>query len=402
MTICSTKKIAFITTGNPNNRKGFFNNVQERAIRLLNADIKDFDINFYIIRHRDSLLFSLIRREKRMVIQPTVMVDHIRYKSLWIQHNFIDYLLTEKIKVRGLSDKKYINKHRIDLKGCDLILAHGPDANYLAYSVNQMQGTPYIASWHGSDINMMPEINKKTRALFKKIIEAAALNLFVSKRLLETSHNITRAANKEVLYTGPADSFVKQSPEKIEITKEKHKAQGKQIVGFIGNLISIKNIKSLPLIFKQIADYKPDIQFWIIGDGELEVSLRKGLGQTSAQCTFFGKVVPSQIPDLINCMNIIVLPSLNEGLPRITLEALACRVPVIGSNVGGIPEVIGLENVFELDSNFENNISKRAIEILRKNEPAKPFPEEFSWDNAIVKLERVIRDVMDKQATEND
>jgi glycosyltransferase involved in cell wall biosynthesis len=85
---------------------------------------------------------------------------------------------------------------------------------------------------------------------------------------------------------------------------------------------------------------------------------------------------------------LLVLPSLNEGLPRVTLEALACGVPVVGSDVGGIPEVIGEENVFELNPMFEKNISKRAIEILKNNEPAKPFPEEFSWDGAVEKLER--------------
>ena len=74
-------KIGFLTSGNPNNRKGFFNNVQERALRLLDAEIDDIAIDFFIIRHRDSLLFSLIRRKARPHMQSEVMIDNIKYKN---------------------------------------------------------------------------------------------------------------------------------------------------------------------------------------------------------------------------------------------------------------------------------------------------------------------------------
>lgn len=60
----------------------------------------------------------------------------------------------------------------------------------------------------------------------------------------------------------------------------------------------------------------------------------------------------------------LLLPSLNEGMPRVTLEALTCGVSVVGSNVGGISESIGEKNSFDLDDDFLNSISSRAIEIL--------------------------------------
>ena len=51
-------------------------------------------------------------------------------------------------------------------------------------------------------------------------------------------------------------------------------------------------------------------------------------------------------------------------MPRVTLEALTCGVSVVGSNVGGISESIGEKNSFDLDDDFLNSISSRAIEIL--------------------------------------
>ena len=45
----------------------------------------------------------------------------------------------------------------------------------------------------------------------------------------------------------------------------------------------------------------------------------------------------------MNCIDVLLLPSRNEGLPLVTLEALKCGASVLGSEVGGIPEVIGRE-----------------------------------------------------------
>lgn len=49
-------------------------------------------------------------------------------------------------------------------------------------------------------------------------------------------------------------------------------------------------------------------------------------------------------------------------MPRVTLEAKACGVHVVGSDRGGIPESIGSENCFTLDDQFVNNISNRITE----------------------------------------
>ena len=60
-------------------------------------------------------------------------------------------------------------------------------------------------------------------------------------------------------------------------------------------------------------------------------------------------------------------------------------VPVIGSNRGGIPEVLSTDNTFELNSNFVENISRRAVEILTTNDINVELPKKFSWEQAIAK-----------------
>ena len=60
-------------------------------------------------------------------------------------------------------------------------------------------------------------------------------------------------------------------------------------------------------------------------------------------------------------------------------------MPVVGSDVGGIPESIGVENCFKLDNDFVNNISSRAVEILENQETPKELSKEFSWDFTLKK-----------------
>jgi len=88
------------------------------------------------------------------------------------------------------------------------------------------------------------------------------------------------------------------------------------------------------------------------------------------------------MPELINCMDLIVLPSKNEGLPSVALESLACGVPMIGSDVGGISEAIGIENVVPLDADFVDNFSKLAVKRLTE-------PSEVRLDDQF-KLEVIV------------
>src|SRR5690625_2385299 len=388
--------IAFITNGSPDNQKGMFNNVQERASRLIDVQDGKLNIDFYMIRHRDSLLFSLIRRKSRPKRISYAKVGNVRYKYLWVKHTFYDYILTTRYKKRPIFDKKYIDRHIDSFSEYDLIAAHGISANYLAYAIHEKHKTPYITSWHGSDINLAPHHNKEAFALTKDIIEKASMNLIVSKALLKTSDKITTSAQKQVLYTGPAAHFSPVSSAKKKEIKEKYGAKNKKVIGFIGNFVPVKNIGALPEIYKELARKRDDIIFWIVGDGPLENQLQEALDSIHANYKMFGKLEPPSVPEVLNGMDVLLLPSLNEGLPRVTLEALACQVPVVRSNVGGIPEVIEENNTFGLDDNFTIKISNRILEIIENEELSSEIPQEFSWKKSIDYLTHIFKESINK------
>ena len=232
------------------------------------------------------------------------------------------------------------------------------------------------------------------------ILQNADCNLFVSKALLNVSNRISKNSVKDVVYTGPSEKFVRSTD--IEIARyREHNGETKEslILGFVGNLIPIKNVLVIPDILSKVIEkigHSRSIVFWIAGNGSLKESLQKELLRNNIPHKFFGKLLPEEIPAFMSSLNILILPSLNEGLPLVTLEAKSCGVHVVASDVGGIRECIGEKNCFELDDNFSSRVSNRIVEILQTNESVEPLEKSFSWNSAIQKEVKYYKQIRNK------
>jgi glycosyltransferase involved in cell wall biosynthesis len=75
---------------------------------------------------------------------------------------------------------------------------------------------------------------------------------------------------------------------------------------------------------------------------------------------FAGRVPQVEVARCMNAMDVMVLPSRNEGWPCVVLEAQACGTCVVGSSSGGIPEAIGFdEYVAKEEENFEERFARK-------------------------------------------
>ncbi|MBU2710695.1 glycosyltransferase [Zooshikella harenae] len=112
------------------------------------------------------------------------------------------------------------------------------------------------------------------------------------------------------------------------------------IIGTIGRLVKVKGHEYLIKSFAEISQKDKSIKLVIIGGGELEQSLQnlaKNLG-VEDRVLFTGEIFNAY--RLLKAFDLFVLPSLEEGMPLVIFEALIAKVPIISTNVGGIPEVI--------------------------------------------------------------
>jgi glycosyltransferase involved in cell wall biosynthesis len=114
---------------------------------------------------------------------------------------------------------------------------------------------------------------------------------------------------------------------------------------FAGVLAPVKGVEVLLEAFARVAGQHPQSRVWVVGRpesarylGHLRLRARD-LGL--AHCVVFeNEIPPSQLAGLMGRVRGLALPSYSEGFPRVLIEAMRCGTPVLGSRVGGIPEII--------------------------------------------------------------
>lgn len=386
-------KIAIIYAGQPSFNKGLASFVYEKCRRMQELQDENLQVDCYMLRDDYSLLMRLISGGKlgkicgKRIHESDCNVKGVAFKCLWRIHGISDNILYSKLGLH-LSENAFMRSIAGRLKDYDVICTHKTPCHCIGRFMKNHYGIPYIATWHGSDINVYPYDKKVIMTDTVAAIENADMNLFVSKGLLAASYKLTKKGERDVNYTGAAKHFFKFSDKKRLELRKQNGVDGCKVISFVGNLVPVKNVMVLPDIFARVAALynQQKLVFWIIGNGELEVSLRRAFKAKKLDVRFLGRKDSMEMPEIYNCVDVNVLPSVNEGFPLVNVEARTCGVNTVASNVGGIPETIEqVENCFALDENFVANISKRIVEILINGESPKPLSKEMSWDYAIEK-----------------
>lgn len=148
--------------------------------------------------------------------------------------------------------------------------------------------------------------------------------------------------------------------------------------------------KNLGLVFDIIKNFRnePDLKFVIVGakrNDECVKEYTKGL--KCSNVLFLGNVDNNLLPDVYSLSDFLLITSLDENLPTVLLEAMACGTIPISTNVGGVPEVIeDCENGFLVRRNKEDflnvirhliNCDHRTLSVISRN-AEKSVKEKFS------------------------
>lgn len=136
----------------------------------------------------------------------------------------------------------------------------------------------------------------------------------------------------------------------------------------VGGFVPEKNHAGMLRIFQQVLVEKPAAELRLAGEGRLMSTVRQQAEQMgiASRVRFLGN--RKDIFDLMHECDLLVMPSLIEGLPGVILEAFECRLPVVAYDVGGIHEVVkdGITGRL-LKKNDETGFANAVLQILNSD-----------------------------------
>lgn len=220
----------------------------------------------------------------------------------------------------------------------DLIHIHslnGPHFLYLALA-HLLVARPLVVTLHGSEFFLFNSRRMDWRRLFKWMIfrRAAMITGVSSKTVSEVGRIYPKASGK----LAKTPNFVNVD----EFSGPKQRSLSFPYILSVGRLNHLKGHDVLLAAFKRLAEKDREIRLVVTGDGPLKIRLHAlalALG-LKERVIFPGEVDRERIKGLLAGCEFLAFASWVEGLPLAALEGMASAKPVVGTRVGGLPELI--------------------------------------------------------------
>lgn len=244
--------------------------------------------------------------------------------------------------------KKIINQIVAE-KNIDLIHVHGHHypLTWAAIKTAYQLKKPTILSLHGLyALNPNGKIGISLEKVFNRLIYKNILNKTTA--IFGLTRTITAYAKKY----GPSEGRYFTIPNGIHLQKFQNYTLknyyrskynlplDRTIVLFRGRFADVKGVNELSQAALTIAKTHPESFFIFVGGGPMKRSLEETLAPIKSQCRILNWSSEDEIADLYIAADIFVLPSKSEALPITILEAMASRLHLIVTPVGGIPDVL--------------------------------------------------------------
>jgi len=345
------------------------------------------------------ILKDILRRKGKTTRGLYCDIGGIRYNYAYFNRSLLDIFFDKVLNKRNyfkyadeLANKIY---KKAEKERFDIIHAHGmytPPAGLVAKLLSERLRIPYVVTCHGSDINLVMLYVKE---LYNEVLEKANKVIFVSNALLNKAKLCGYSGNNAVVIPNGIEPKIFKPLDKEKIKKELNLS--KKVVGFVGGLKRVKRTDKFPEIFENISSVY-DVDFLIVGDGELKEELENECKKRNLRVIFIGQVSQDRVAYYMNAMDVMILPSRNEGFGVVVIEAQACGVPVAGSSNGGIPEAIGDGGiVVEEGEDFERRFAEAVVALLENPVNADYLRRralEYSWESIVEKEVNVYKEVL--------
>lgn len=280
---------------------------------------------------------------------------------------------------------------KLDLLHVHYAIPHATAA-YLAQAILKSKQIylPFITTLHGTDITLIGTDKSYSPVIEFSINESNGVTA-VSESLKQQTLDYFNIQNEvRVIYNFV--NFERFSKTNKEHFKNAIAPDGEKILVHTSNFRPVKRVQDVIHVFKKVRSQIPS-KLLLIGDGPERRSM-ENLCREMGVCEdirFLGK--QEAVEELLAVADLFLLPSQKESFGLAALEAMACEVPVISSNAGGIPEanIHGVTG-YNCEVGDIDQMSQYAIELLADDDKLVQFKKAARKQAEIFNLERILNE----------
>jgi glycosyltransferase involved in cell wall biosynthesis len=298
------------------------------------------------------------------------------------------------------------------VQSSDIVHAHGHPylSSLIAAKLAKKHKKPFVLTQHntfiryqGSMWNTVERLNDI--AVGKQVLKAADKIIVVSKATRNYVQSLGADPEKtEVLHNGVDLNRFKPQPEARDAMRKKLEIPIDASVALTVRRLVYKNGIDTLLESAKIAVKKNlSLVYLVVGGGPDFAQVKAKAKQLGIEknIRLAGFISDGELPLYYNVADFFVLPSKSgEGLPLVALEAMACGLPVVATDVGGIREIM-VDGYGEIVPPNNPELLAEAAENLadsdfssRRNELRRTVEQKFSWDTNVKKLVAIYEELI--------
>ncbi|TYT23592.1 glycosyltransferase family 4 protein [Luteimonas viscosa] len=279
----------------------------------------------------------------------------------------------------------------------DLLLASWayPDAVGTARLARRL-GLPYVVKVHGSDLNVQAD-QPSHRPQIAAALRGARAVVAVSDALAGKARALgVEPGRVHLLYNG-VDGERFRPGDRTAARQALALSPDAPLVLYVGNLKQSKGCLDLLEAFPAVLARQPDACLAFVGAGAAAATLSRRAQQLGIadRVMLAGARPHEQLALWMQAANLLSLPSHNEGVPNVVLEAMACGLPVVATAVGGIPEVLPGQAGILVPAHDRAALGQALGEALGRDWSREAILEHaagFRWDDNVRRLDRILVD----------
>lgn len=261
---------------------------------------------------------------------------------------------------------------KLDLLHVHYAIPHA-SAAYMAQQILKDQGIkiPFITTLHGTDITLVGK-DPSFEPVINFSINHSNMVTAVSESLKKETHELFDI-KKEIKVIPNFICLDEYKLDNNEFYKKRFAPNNEKIICHVSNFRKVKRIEDVLTTFEEISK-KTEVKLILVGDGPERPRLEKISRKSTFKENIFFLGSLKSTKEVLNISDLFILPSSKESFGLSALEAMACSVPVIASNSGGIPEVVIHEESGLLNEVGDTNqMTINALKILSNHDTLEKF-----------------------------